>query len=170
MKLYAEMVTEIASVAGERPSRVLALAYRESWLTFAPGYKPKGDPVGAGDSGHGRGIFQIDDRYHSKFVNSPSFKNPAEQCWYACCLLAENRLYISHALPSLRGNDLERGVFAAYNANIEKVTRLLEAKQDPDGCTTGKDYSRYIFTLAQAIESSYPALVAPPKVITLRGE
>ena len=163
IKLYAAMVTEIASVNGERPSLVLALGYRESWLTFAPGYKPKGDPCGRGDSGFAHGIFQIDHRYHSAFVNSPGFESPAEQCGYACSLLAENRLYISHALPSIRSSDLERGVYAAYNASVEKVTRLLEQGLDPDGCTTGKDYSRYIFTFAQALENSYPALVTLPE-------
>ena len=163
MKLYASVVVGVATKFGERPSRVLALGYRESFLGFAPGYTPLGDPTGSGDGGHGRGLFQIDDRYHKAFVTSDKFKDPKEQCAFACELLSDNRRYFIGEIPWLLGEELEHCVYAAYNASRDHVLMKYELGEDVDECTTGKDYSKYIFTLADAIESRYPALVSPTK-------
>lgn len=89
-------------------------------------------PSGTGDSGHGRGLMQIDDRSHSGFLTgkfpdgSPLWANAAFNIHYGAWLL---------------GHYYQRAgswpvAIAAYNAGLAKA---LEAK-NPNDVTTGRNY------------------------------
>jgi hypothetical protein len=87
---------------------------------------PTGDPKTTGFDGHGRGLMQIDDRYHPSFC-SARFDGPqGTLLWqipefnvaYGARLLRKNLDYFQGDLwPSI----------AAYNAGRTRVKRALEA-------------------------------------------
>jgi hypothetical protein len=151
IKVYVPLACSIAPGYGVKPSQILSLGYRESWLGFAPGYLPHG-PCGWADNHNGYGLFQIDKRYHPDFVASEDAKDPAKQMTYACKLLQNNRKILESSMPYLREEIIDRAVFALYNASFTRVKRAIINNQDVDSVTTGKDYSKYIFDLAEMIE------------------
>ena len=65
-----------------------------------------------GDGGHGRGLFQIDDRWHA-FASSPAAMDPAENADYAAGM-------ISGLLKRYGGN--VRAALSAYNAGSPTAT------------------------------------------------
>jgi uncharacterized protein YkwD len=120
------------------PSIIAGIGSRESgWGLFL---SPKG-PTGTGDGGHGRGLMQIDDRYHQTFINSGRWTNPRDNIIYGVDkVLAEYYSYLGRT-TSLTGVDLLRGAIAAYNAGPGNVERALREGRDIDYYTTGRDYS-----------------------------
>jgi Transglycosylase SLT domain len=106
-KLSAEGVAfapEIASAArrnGLDPSLLAAVAAQE---TGGPDSNTGHNVVG--DGGHGRGLFQIDDRWHS-FATTPAAMEPAQNADYAAGML-------SGLLKRYGGN--VRAALSAYNA------------------------------------------------------
>lgn len=171
MRLWAPMINDVAAKTGERRTRLIGLMYRETWCGFAPGYSPKGDPCGWGDSGHAFGLFQIDKRYHRSFIDAEIARaiwdsqkgidyDPRTQAMYACGLLRDAREWFKRSASSVNGDALERAVYAAYNASEYRVYSALMSRQDVDSVTTGKDYSKYVFDLADHIEKdpAYQAL------------
>lgn len=172
MHLLGPLVQEIATLTGENRERLMALLWRESWCTFAPPYAPKGDMVGWGDNNNGFGPFQIDRRYHADFI----IKELGRYSWalkfglpyradrqglYACGLLRQAREHIKQS-SALAGDALERAVYASYNAGPARVLKAVQtmarAPMDQvlgaaiDSVTTGKDYSGYIFALADVLQ------------------
>jgi len=101
---------------------------------------PRG-PGGTGDGGHGRGLMQIDDRFHQTFINSGRWRNPKDNIDYGIDeVLAKNYSYLD-INTSLQGTDLLRGAIASYNAGLGSVNRALREGRDVDYYTTGQDYS-----------------------------
>lgn len=73
-------------------------------------------PRGTGDGGHGRGLMQIDDRWHGPFVATGLWREPPFALLYAARLLRQ-------ALDALGG---EYGpAIGAYNAGTARVRGLL---------------------------------------------
>lgn len=73
-------------------------------------------PSGTGDGGHGRGLMQIDDRWHGPFIATGLWREPAFALLYAARLLRE-------ALDALGG---EYGpAIGAYNAGTARVRSIL---------------------------------------------
>lgn len=82
---------------------------------------PRG-PTGTGDNGHGRGLMQIDDRWHPGFLSATDDRGV--HLWK----IAEwNIDYGAHVLSRYRalldGNEL--AAIAAYNAGPGKVRRVM---------------------------------------------
>ncbi|GEM_PF-1834709 len=119
-------------------SVVAGIGSRESgWGRFL---SPRG-PSGTGDGGHGRGLMQIDDRYHQSFIGSGRWSNPKDNIDYAVDQVLAN--YYSHLdrNTALEGRELLRGAIAAYNSGLSSVTRAISQGRDVDYYTTGQDYS-----------------------------
>ncbi|NJR40814.1 MAG: SH3 domain-containing protein [Leptolyngbyaceae cyanobacterium CSU_1_4] len=134
---YKAAVTAAAAPYSKwlKPSILAAIGSRESgWGLFL-------DSNDSGDGGHGRGIMQIDDRYHQDFINSKNWRDPGVNIQYAVDnVLAEYYSYLSRN-TSLTGFDLLRGAIASYNAGPGNVVDAVNAGLDVDAYTTGKDYS-----------------------------
>lgn len=101
---------------------------------------PRG-PGGTGDGGHGRGLMQIDDRYHQGFIASGRWSNPKDNIDYAIDQVLANYYSYLDQNTALDGRELLRGAIAAYNSGLSNVTRALSQGLDVDHYTTGQDYS-----------------------------
>lgn len=121
-----------------QPSVIAGIGSRESaWGRIL---SPRG-PSGTGDGGHGRGLMQIDDRFHQTFIGSGLWRNPKSNIDYGIDeVLAKNYAYLD-ANTSLQGTDLLRGALASYNAGLSSITRAIREGRDVDYYTTGQDYS-----------------------------
>lgn len=98
-------------------------------------------PGGTGDGGHGRGLMQIDDRFHQGFIGSGRWSRPKDNIDYAIDeVLSQSYVYLN-VNTSLNGTDLLRGAIAAYNAGLSSVMTALQQGRDVDYYTTGQDYS-----------------------------
>jgi hypothetical protein len=100
---------EIAAAATSHhldPRLLAAVAAQE---TGGPGSDSGRNVVG--DGGHGRGLFQIDDRWHA-FARSPAAMDPAQNANYAAGLLESN---------INRYGDV-RSALSAYNAGSPNAT------------------------------------------------
>ena len=100
----------------------------------------------AGDGGHGRGVFQIDDRSHGEWLRRhgagapgavPSVEDAAD---YAADILAGNLAY--GRSKGLTGDALLRFSVAAYNAGAGGAWRGLTEKGDPDARTAHGNYGK----------------------------
>ena len=105
---------------------------------------PKG-PHGVGDQGHGRGLMQIDDRWHKLFVATGLWQEPIFNFMYAARLLRQN-------LDAAKG-DLRQAV-AAYNCGWGNVQRAMLAYQDPDRFTAHGDYSQDVLKRAEEFKKT----------------
>lgn len=98
---FASQIAAAARRHGIDPELLAAVAAQE---TGGPGSNAGRNVVG--DGGHGHGIFQIDDRWHS-FATTPGAMNPAKNADYAAGML--------HDLLQQNGGDAHRAL-SAYNA------------------------------------------------------
>lgn len=79
---YPQAIAAAARDHGLDPALLAAVAAQE---TGGPGSNAGRNVVG--DGGHGRGLFQIDDRYHA-FARTPSAMNPDANAQYAAGMLS----------------------------------------------------------------------------------
>jgi hypothetical protein len=103
---YGSVIAAAATRHHLEPRLLAAVAAQE---TGGPGADSGRNVVG--DGGHGRGLFQIDDRWHP-FARSPAAMDPARNADYAAGLL-ESNLH--------RYGDL-RSALSAYNAGSPGAT------------------------------------------------
>ena len=131
----AAVTAAAASYNWLKPAVLAAIGSRESgWGLFL-------DSNDAGDGGHGRGIMQIDDRYHQNFLATQNWRDPGVNLKYAVDnVLASYYDYLDKN-TNLGGFDLLRGAIASYNAGPGNVVDAVNAGLDVDAYTTGKDYS-----------------------------
>lgn len=124
-------VQDVANQTGLDPYLIWAIMDRESLCGDA--LFPKGSPQGVGDGGHGRGLMQIDDRYHSDFCSDIKLWGDAYQnILYGATLL---QTYIR----TFKG-DRAKGI-ASYNAGPTKVRKSgFSTIGDLDTLTTGGNY------------------------------
>src|SRR5262245_29122061 len=81
-----------------------------------------------GDGGHGRGLMQIDDRYHQTFLrNNQEGMDVETNVEYAAALLANNIAYFK--------GSYEQGI-AAYNCGPGNVSKAVKKGYSPDTYTT----------------------------------
>jgi peptidoglycan hydrolase-like protein with peptidoglycan-binding domain len=109
-----------------------------------------------GDGGHGRGLFQIDDRSHGRFLSSQGAarsggKPPVDAAArYAAELVKANLDYGSR--NGIRGRDLLKFALSAYNAGPGgALTGYREG--DSDRRTTGGDYGKAVLGRLALFES-----------------
>jgi peptidoglycan hydrolase-like protein with peptidoglycan-binding domain len=100
----------------------------------------------AGDGGHGRGVFQIDDRSHDEWLRrhgagGPGAVPPVEDAAaYAAEILAGNLAY--GRSKGLSGDALLRFAVSAYNAGAGGAWRGMAERGDPDARTAHANYGR----------------------------
>jgi soluble lytic murein transglycosylase-like protein len=82
------------------------------------------------DGGHGKGLMQIDDRWHA-FARQPNALDPAANIDYGTSMIASD-------LKSFPGN-LRAGI-AAYNAGVGGVQGALSRGEDPSKATYSPGY------------------------------
>jgi peptidoglycan hydrolase-like protein with peptidoglycan-binding domain len=97
-----------------------------------------------GDGGHGRGVFQIDDRFHGDWLRRvgaaaagavPPVEDSAE---YAAKLLSANLAY--GRSKGLDGEALLKFTCAAYNAGAGGAWKAFQETGDPDSGTANHNY------------------------------
>ena len=123
---------------------LLALASRETDME---------DVVG--DKGHGRGLFQIDDRFHTDWLaahgapGQGTTPRVADAADFAASMLASNLAFA--AQNGIPASDQLRFACSAYNAGAGGA---LEGQQsgDCDRKTTGADYGRDVLERLGAIK------------------
>lgn len=104
---YAPEIANAAAQHGLDPTLLAAVAAQE---TGGPGSNGGANIVG--DGGHGRGLFQIDDRWHD-FASTPAAMDPGSNADYAAGM-------ISGLLQKYGGN--VREALSAYNAGSPTAT------------------------------------------------
>jgi soluble lytic murein transglycosylase-like protein len=104
---YAPEIASAARRHGLDPELPAAVAAQE---TGGPGSNAGRNVVG--DGGHGRGLFQIDDRWHP-FASTPAAMDPGQNADYAAGM-------ISGLLKRYRGDVHE--ALSAYNAGSPTAT------------------------------------------------
>jgi Transglycosylase SLT domain len=104
---YGPQIAAAATRHHLEPRLLAAVAAQE---TGGPGADSGRNVVG--DGGHGRGLFQIDDRWHA-FASTPAAMDPAQNADYAAGLLESNL--------NRYGGDM-RAALSAYNAGSPNAT------------------------------------------------
>lgn len=132
---------------GVREDVALALASRESHI----GQMPPLRADWTGDGGHGRGVMQVDDRWHQAFVRSHRNDDHAAHADYALGLLAQNLRALRNDYPA---------ALAAYNGGPGRVRQALAAGRHPDTVTTGGDYSTDVLARARVVSAALGGVAA----------
>jgi hypothetical protein len=151
---YTQLVNELTSRLPYRVGRWAPQIARATLQTHPPQVTPKqwaymlgaiidreskgGDALsppssgGVGDGGHGRGLMQIDDRYH-QFARTGAWADAAANILYGAALL--------RSLYGQTSGDVQRAV-AAYNAKAALTAQV------PDSVTTGRNYATDVLARA----------------------
>lgn len=116
---YAHQIAGAARVYGLDPALLAAVAAQE---TGGPGSNAGRNVVG--DGGHGKGLFQIDDRYHD-FARSRAAMDPSRNARYAASMLS----------GLIRRYGSVRRALSAYNSGDPNATGTLT--RWADGSTLG---------------------------------
>lgn len=116
---------------------LLAIASRESGMGTDP-FLLANDWTGR--DGHGKGIMQVDDRYHSIMKQTPGDDH------------ITNIEFAAEFLADLmnRFNKKQHAV-SAYNAGAYGVQRALQQGINPDSVTTGGNYAQDVFNRERMI-------------------
>jgi len=116
------------------------------------------DADGLGDSGHGHGVMQIDDRSHSAFCESDNWQDLAASLTYVHqVVIIPSFNYLGTNCWEALGEDypaLFWASIAAYNCGPGNVRKALEAGDNVDARTTGKDYSADVRARALALKET----------------
>lgn len=139
---------DAACLAAEREAKLPA------GLLLALGSRETGCRNIAGDGGHGRGVFQIDDRFHAAWLAAHGAGDPgavppvADAARYAATLLAANLEYgRGHGVPAAQ---LLKFALSAYNAGAGGALAGLE-QGDSDRRTAHGDYGRDVLARLEAV-------------------
>lgn len=118
---------------------LLAVASRETGIGTAEQFQ-----MYKGDFGNGKGIMQIDQRWHSDFTSTYAPNDHKANIEYGTSLLAQN----------LKANSGDwRKAIAAYNAGQGNVNKAVRENRNVDYYTTGQDYSKDVLDRSVIIDS-----------------
>jgi hypothetical protein len=164
--LWRPYVEDVALACLERTPHedtalVVAIGIRESNLGRS--LTPPGDRNGTGDGGHGRGLFQIDDRGPFKhLIPDPGTDWPAfVQAACACTVLATARQELDGFRGALQDRDWDEAVACRYNAALSNIQWALRNGRDPNAVTTGRDYGRDVLALRDGLRRFFPETFPP---------
>jgi peptidoglycan hydrolase-like protein with peptidoglycan-binding domain len=127
-----------------------------------------------GDGGHGRGVFQIDDRFHADWLREHgaaargAVPSVADGAAYAAQLLSAN--YAFGRAKGLRGKKLLKFAVSAYNAGAGGAWRALQATGDPDAGTTGGDYAADVLARMRALRTMLRSERGGDRPVLRRGD
>lgn len=113
------------------------------FLIFAVGSRETNLNNETGDGGHGRGIFQLDDRSHT--IPDPF---PVEE-------QAETAAHMLHGLIEQWPGDI-RAAVASYNCGAGNVLDAQRAGLDVDYYTAGRDYGSDVLERMHWLQVKYP--------------
>ncbi len=145
---HRRLIEPIAESFELSPAVVAGIMSRESGGGRLLG---KGDcPPLTGDRGHGRGLMQIDDRWHKHFIKIGDFwtYHPANIA-YGCYLLSKNLKAAERRLKGFNSDELLRVALAAYNCGPGRAIKAARTGMDVDAYTTGGDYSSDVLERAR---------------------
>lgn len=142
---YEDTVNKVAAKYNIPPSILAGLGSRESHWGLA--LTPPG-PGGTGDGGHGRGLLQIDDRWHVPFIESGKWADGRENIIYGGAVLKTCMDYfVKQAGWEMSFNLIKAGV-AGYNCGPRRAWDGYRLGYGVDYYTTGRDYSSNIIERA----------------------
>jgi hypothetical protein len=125
-----------------------------------------------GDRGHGRGVFQIDDRSHAAWLRRHGADGPggippvAAAAEYAAALLRDNLAF--GRSKGLSGDALFKFALSAYNAGAGGAWRGLQERGDSDARTAHGNYARDVLERLRAVQAWLDGGTVPPPLPTLR--
>lgn len=132
-----------------------------------------------GDGGHGKSLWQIDDRSYPGFVNSHPLSDIRAYIIKAVECLIEKDKAIRNAgfTPENMGEvNFQTAVICAYNSGQGNVIKSLRAGKDPNSRTFGGDYGkcvmeyRYIYADMYAPKTDAGTLIVPEGYETANSE
>jgi|PlaIllAssembly_1097288.scaffolds.fasta_scaffold1158821_1 hypothetical protein len=145
---YHEMILDATYVWGGRPEVIAGIMMRETNGGLSPLLDVQG-PAGRGDGGHGHGLMQIDDRWHSAFTSSDRWSNPKENIKYGAYVLRVKTQFFEKRQLLLTDITHEQLGIASYNAGESRVLKAFQRGDDPDIVTTHGNYSRMVLQYAE---------------------
>jgi hypothetical protein len=110
-----------------------------------------------GDRGHGRGLFQIDDRSHGAWLRRHGAEGPggippvAAAAEYAAALLRDNLAF--GRAKGLSGDALFKFALSAYNAGAGGAWRGLQERGDSDARTAHGNYGRDVLERLRVVQA-----------------
>ena len=143
IKKYESIILKVAAQYNIQPSIIAGIGSREShWgLALTPP-----TPAGTGDGGHGRGLMQIDDRWHIPFIQSGKWANASDNIIYGCAVLKSSiDLFIKNGITGFLAT---QGGVAGYNAGPSRALAGYREGYGVDYYTTGRDYSKNVLERA----------------------
>ncbi len=144
LKKYEVIVKKVAAQYSIPASVIAGIGSREShWgLALTPP-----TPAGTGDGGHGRGLMQIDDRWHIPFIQSGKWADAGENIIYGCAVLKTSIDYmIKKGMP--KGFNAIWAGIAGYNCGPKRAYDGVSQGYGPDYYTTGRDYGKNVLERA----------------------
>ena len=123
-----KMLTDAAHIYSLPSAFVLAIASRETGIVNTDG-----------DGGHGRGVMQIDDRWHKIASQTNFYKDPSKLILYGCDLLSKNLLWARKTWPQYSDSQHLKIAAAAYNAGQGGANKGV-LKGDADLFTAHHNY------------------------------
>jgi hypothetical protein len=117
------------------------------WYVDIDGIEDDDPGDGVGDNGHGRGLMQIDDRWHEAFVRSGEWKDPDKNIEKSAEILRQSHDYLKR--KGVSDDALVSCSIAGYNAGPGRVWQGLSRGMGPDHYTTGKNYSEDVLRRAE---------------------
>ena len=145
VKKYEAVIYKVAQAYELPPSVLAGMGSRAS--AWGLSISPPG-PEGIGNDGHGRGLMQIDERWHVPFVQSGKWVEAEENIIYAAAVLKNAIEYITKKLGWPMGFRLLKAGIAGYNCGPNRVLQALQNGQDEDYFTTGRNYAQDVLERA----------------------
>lgn len=157
---FAPQIAQAATRHGLDPTLLAAVAAQE---TGGPGSNAGANIVG--DGGHGHGVFQIDDRWHS-FAKGAAAMDPAKNADYAASMIS--------GLLAQYGGNIHKAL-SAYNAGNPNATGTTTRWQDGSVLGYADSVMRHYRQLdggSSLPQGGTPAAspVAPPDLDALLGD
>ncbi len=145
LRRYETLVRKIADHIKLPASIIAGIGSRESHWGLA--LTPQG-PSGTGDSGHGRGLMQIDDRWHPEFIGSGAWADAKENLIYGCNFLSKNITDFGRKTGLTSKSDIIKGGISSYNCGLGNALKGHNAGLGADYYTTGRDYAKNVLERA----------------------